>query len=107
MAIGKSICWTDVNMHDCDVHCYDVTNTSVIVKNNYCVELLLRKSLGGEFVTTTVKTPPGWPVRLCIAAGLTMVETPHEGSGKFPKVIACACEPKLLHVLYVAWLHLH
>ena len=35
---------------NCDVHCCDVTNTNVIVKNNYCGELV-----GGEFVTTTVK----------------------------------------------------
>ena len=40
---------------NCNVHCYDVTNTNLIVKNNYCVELVFRKLLGGEFVTTTVK----------------------------------------------------
>ena len=28
-------------------------------------------------MTTTVKMAPGWPVRLCIAEGLTLVEVPH------------------------------
>ena len=37
-------------------------------------------------MTATVKMPPGWPVCLCIVAGLTLVEAPHSGSGKFPKV---------------------
>ena len=31
---------------NCEVHCYDVTNTRVFVKSNYCGELV-----GGEFVT--------------------------------------------------------
>ena len=33
-------------------------------------------------MTTTVEMAPGWPVRLCIAAGLTPVEVPHGGSGQ-------------------------
>ena len=48
---------------------------------------MFRKSLGGEFVTTTVKMPHGWPVCLCIAAGLTLVEAPNGGSRKFPKYV--------------------
>ena len=28
---------------NCDVHCYDITNTSVIVKVNFCNELVFRK----------------------------------------------------------------
>ena len=76
---------------NCDVHCYDVPNTSVIVKNSCCVELVFSKLLGGEFVTTTVEMPPGWPVGFCIAVGLNLVEVPHGGSGKFPKVhVLCA-----------------
>ena len=71
---------------NCNVHWYDITNTSVIVKTNYCEQLVFRKLLGGEFVTTTVKMPAGWPVRLCTAAGLPAVEAPHGGSGTFPKV---------------------
>ena len=35
--------------------------------------LVFTKLLGGEFVTTTVEMAPGWPVRLCIVAGLTVV----------------------------------
>ena len=71
---------------NCDIHCYDVTNTSVIVKIDHCEELVFRKLLGGEFMTATVKMPLGWPVRLCIVAGLTLIEAPHGGSRKFPKV---------------------
>ena len=44
-----------------DVHCYDVTNvnTSVIVTIITAgLELVFRKFLGGEFVTTTVKYLP-------------------------------------------------
>ena len=37
--------------------------------------------------TTTVKTPSGWPVRLCVAAGLTSVEAPQGGRRKFSKVL--------------------
>ena len=45
----------------------------------------------GEFVTATFKMPPGWAVRLCIVAGLTPVEVPQCGSGKFPKVRVLQC----------------
>ena len=77
---------------NCDVHCYDVTNTSVNVTNHYCGELVFRKSLRGKSVTTIVKMLPGWPVCLCIVAGLTLVEAPHSGSGKLPKLhVLCAC----------------
>ena len=76
-AISRSICWTDVKY---------AWIASVIIQINYCRELVLRKSLGGEFVTATVKMPPGWPVCLCIAAGLIPVEVPLSGSGKFPQV---------------------
>ena len=88
MAIGRSTYLLDRHniCINCDIHCYDVTNTSVIVKITYCWELVFSKLLGGEFVTITVKLPPKWPVHLCIAAGLTLVEGPHSGSGKFPKV---------------------
>ena len=65
------------------VHSYDVINIYVIVKeNNCCLELLLTKLMGGEFVTTSVEMAPGWPVCSCIAAGLTQVEAPHDGSGQ-------------------------
>ena len=47
---------------------------------------LFRKSLGGEFVITTVKTPPGWPVHLCIVAGITLVEALYDGNRKFLKL---------------------
>ena len=51
MDIGKSISWTDVKYaRNVTVHCYDVTNTNVIVNNNTCGELV-----GGKFVTTSVK----------------------------------------------------
>ena len=65
------------------VHSYDVIHLRVTVQeNNCCLELLLMKSMGGEFVTTFVEMAPGWPVRLCIAARLTLVEAPHGGSGQ-------------------------
>ena len=87
MTIGKIIYWTNVKYASIATFIViDVTNPSVIVKINYCGELVFRKSLGGECVTTTVKMPSEWPVHLCIAAGLTPVEAPHSGSGKFPKV---------------------
>ena len=54
MAIGRS-CYLlhrrKICIH-CDIHCYGVTSTSVIVRINYCRESVFRKSLSGEFVTT-------------------------------------------------------
>ena len=84
MAIGRSICWTDVKyVTNNQVHSYDVINICVILnENNCCLELLLMKSMGGEFVTTSVEIAPGWPVRLCIVAGLTPVKAPHGGNGQ-------------------------
>ena len=84
MAIRRSICWTDVKYVKNDqVHSYDVINICVIVKaNNCCLELLCTKSVGGEFVTTSVEMAPGWPVRLCIVAGLTLVKAPHGENGQ-------------------------
>ena len=72
MAIGRRICWEDVK--SAWIATFIVMTSLTQVKNNCCV---LRKSVGGEFVTTPVKMLPGWPVRLCIAAGLTRVEAPH------------------------------
>ena len=41
------------------VHSYDVINICIIVKeNNCCLELLLTKSMGGEFVATSVEMAP-------------------------------------------------
>ena len=38
-------------------------------------------------MTATFKMPLRWPVRLCIAAGLTQVEVPHGGS----ECTTCTC----------------
>ena len=53
-------------------------------------------------MTTAIKLPPGWPVRLCIAAGLAPVETPHSGSGNFPKVRVLQCTR--LHIVVITLL---
>ena len=66
---------------NCDIQCYDVTNTSVNVQNNYCMELV-----GGEFVTTTVKCLQNCLSACVLQDGLTQVKSPHGGNGKFSKV---------------------
>ena len=85
---------------NCNVHCHDVTNTSVIVKNNCCAELV-----GGEFFTTIVQMPPRLPARLCMAAKLTSGKS----TSRWKRNVLESTSTTRLRTVVITlfWLHLH